>query len=293
MQRGIFSNKNQTFDIDQTYWDTVIYNPSSLTCKNSVSLPTTGTNKFSKDPGLIQGLCAVRNSGQKGTSVVDREYKALQWQEPTSYRTCNDYTNRCIKKGLGGILQGSLNRGCLVKGGEVLPYQYPRNESLEVGNLDIYKGNVNESNTYTNRQQDSSCIFNENGWYTQHPSPQYKQIDLGVSVIKGDHSYSRIPTKQVECQGGLGIQECEGPLRVEITKEDFLEDSKVLWNANNRSVCIPVVSSTSLLHVLEARSNEHSSRCTTTTLGAPVRICVSSIQSHNADFKTGYEGEYT
>ena len=49
---------------------------------------------------------------------MDEKLETLQWEENSATRTPYDHSDRCLNKMFGGMLQGSFDRGKMLKGGK-------------------------------------------------------------------------------------------------------------------------------------------------------------------------------
>ena len=101
-------------------------------------------------------------------------------------------------------------------------------------------------------QQSCSGISLEDGWYLQLTAFKNQQFNLELSAISSDHNYCRVPSKQVESQSRLGVQECNKIIWLWTSTEAVSENNQTLRSPINRSVCLQAVSPTSPTYGMEA-----------------------------------------
>ena len=113
---------------------------------------------------------------------------------------------------------------------------------------------------------------------SQYTVFETQQINLELSAILSDHNYCRLPSKKVEFQGRLLVQEYIRVIRLEISS-DFSENSQNLRNLNSKSICFGAVSPTSLIYGMEARSKQGYNRCNLAGLEQNISSCISTFQA--------------
>ena len=105
------ATKNFSLKSDKVSWPVVINCPDHFTSSNTVSISSTGANISSTEKKVLQWSRDIGEFSQRGTLLVDGKLKTLQWEENSATRTPYDHSDRCLNKRLGGMLQGSFDRG--------------------------------------------------------------------------------------------------------------------------------------------------------------------------------------
>ena len=82
------------------------------------------------------------------------------------------------------------------------------------------------------------------GTNPQSTASKYQQVNLELSAISSDGNYCRVPSKQIECQSRLGVQECNKLIRLETLSESLSENNQTLRNPNSRSMFVCLKEST-------------------------------------------------
>ena len=149
----------------------------------------------------------------------------------------------------------------MVKEGEAFSHKYSRITGIRICNPNFHKEFVALDHSCSSRQQSCSGISLEDGWYPQSTASKNQQVNLELSAVSSDHNYCRVPSKQVECQSRLGVQECNRLIRLETSSESLSENNQTLRNPNSRSICFQAVSPTSPIHGIKARSRQFCNRC--------------------------------
>ena len=152
----------------------------------------------------LQWSCDIEEFIQGGTTLVDEK--------------------------TGGILQGSFDRREMVKGGETFSHKCSRTSRIKVCNPNIHKEFVALDHSCSSRQQSCSGISLD-GWYSQSTTSKTQQVNLKLYAVLSDPNYSRVPSKQVECQSRLKVQECNRLIWLETSSESL---SKVCGVENYR-----------------------------------------------------------
>ena len=114
-----------------------------------------------------------------------------------------------------------------------------------------------------------------------------QQINLVLSAVSWDHNYCRIFINEIECPNRLGVSECQGSLRLETAAKHISEHNQIFWISNSESLSIQAVPSTSTICSMQARSNQHSSRCNVTVLELHVSIRFPPFQSDKSNSEKG------
>ena len=120
-----------------------------------------------------------------------------------------------IQTKTGGILQRIFHRGKMVKGGEAFSHKYSRITGIKICNTNFHKEFVTLDHSCPSGQQSCPGISLECGWNPQSAAFKNQQINLELSTVSSDHNYCRVPSKQIECQSRLGVQECNRFIRLE------------------------------------------------------------------------------
>ena len=106
---------------------------------NAVSISSTGANIHSTEKRVLPWSCDTGELSQGGTPLVDGKLETLQGEENSAMTIPYDHSDRCFSKRLGGILQGSFNRGDMVKGGETFAHKCYRTTGIKICNPNIRK----------------------------------------------------------------------------------------------------------------------------------------------------------
>ena len=115
---------------------------------------------------------------------------------------------------------------------------------------------------------------------------------MELSTISSDHDYCRVPSKQVECQSRLGVQECNRFIRLETSSESFSENNQTLRNPSSKSICLQEVSPTSPIYGMKARSKQFCNRCSAAGLEQNLWFCIPNHQPDRSSGKQGSSGKY-
>ena len=218
-------------------------------------------------------------TGSKGgTAMVGSKSQSVEWSISDSSPTPTNNFFGCFTPGLGGILQGSPDRGTMVNKRETDAHKSFRVKGSQASNF-VFPSNVpiNLVHSHTNGQHRSINIFKKDGGDSQQRIDKSKQTDLGISIATSDHNYCRIPSRNSKCRGGRNVQECEGLQRVEIEQTSISKDLQSKGNPLHRPVCFEVVSSSSPVFFMEDRSLQPGSGCATGMLESSKRVCISPL----------------
>ena len=112
---------------------------------------------------------------------------------------------------------------------------------------------------------------------------------MGLSAIKKDHNYCRVPTRSFECDSRLGVPQFSRQERLETFPRSICKNLSEIRYSQYRPFCILNVSSTPNLHGLEARSGKSGNQCHVSTMGKNVPICPSPIQPNTPGIIKGKE----
>ena len=88
-----------------------------------------------------------------------------------------------------------------------------------------------------------------------------KQINLGLSHIKTDHSYCRAPNRNFEYGGRLRVQKCGNLKRIGVEQGNLPKGLLKPRQTRDRSLCMESVETTKKIHILENRPIQHGERC--------------------------------
>ena len=88
-----------------------------------------------------------------------------------------------------------------------------------------------------------------------------KQINLGLSHIKTDHSYCRAPNRNFEYGGRLRVQKCGNLKRIDVEQGNLPKGLLKPRQTRDRSLCMESVETTKKIHILENRPIQHGERC--------------------------------
>ena len=146
----------------------------------------------------------------------------------------------------------------MVKGREAFSHKYSRITGINICSPKVTKNLSHHS--CSSRKQSCFGISLEDGWYSQSTASKNQQVNLELSAILSDHNYYRAPSKQVEWQSRLRVQECNRLIRLETSSESLSENNQTIRNPNSRSICLQSVSPTSPIHGMEARSKQFCNR---------------------------------
>ena len=103
---------------------------------------------------IVSNECKIDSLSERGTTLVHVELTTFKWEalDPESSRPGAD-SDRCLKKGMKSIMQGSSNWGLVVQGGTTASYQCPRTSSNKTSFVDIQQVRINHINSLPNRQK--------------------------------------------------------------------------------------------------------------------------------------------
>ena len=112
---------------------------------------------------IVRGHINTRFSSPRGSSVVARPPSRVEWQSaiPTPNRPYN--RDRCLSKGLGGILRRGQHWRPMVFRGEKTTHQLARATRRVVCNQNIHKDHSMCTCETIDGQCSSSCIYKQNG----------------------------------------------------------------------------------------------------------------------------------
>ena len=142
------------------------------------------------------------------------------------------------------------------------PHRCFRTNGFEICIPDFHKKPLTFNYSYSDGQQSCPIVSLENGGYTQSGAFKNQQVNLALSTVSWDHNYCRIFTTQIECPSRLGFSEFQGSLRLETASKH----NQTFWISNSGPLCIQTAPSSSAVRSNEARSKQHSNRCSTTVL---------------------------
>ena len=110
-------------------------------------------------------------------------------------------------------------------------------------------------------QQSCSGISLEDGWYLQCTAFKNQQVNLELSAISSDHNYCRVPSKQVESQSRLGVQECNKIIWLWTSTEAVSENNQTLRSPINAAKLVSISRRPDSIAVYESVWNKKVTWC--------------------------------
>ena len=166
----------------------------------------------------------------------------------------------------------------MVTGGTESSHQHTRVEGSAFSHIDFYKIPNSSEDTCPDGQQNSFELPGKDGGHSQQGPSWSFQTNMGLSAIKKDHNYCRVPTRSFECDSRLGVPQFSRQERLETFPRSICKNLSEIRYSQYRPFCILNVSSTPSLHGLEARSGKSGNQCHVSTMDKNVPICLSPIQ---------------
>ena len=166
---------------------------------------------------FVRGSSDTRYSSQRGSSVVERSPSRVEWQSaiPTTSRPNN--RDRCISKGLGGLLRGGQYWGPMVLGGEMTIYQLSRAACRVVCNQNVHKDQSMCTCETHDGQCSSSCIYKQDGGTHSHAL-----ANLAIALCEWCHENQLI----------VSAQHLPGILNVRAERESRVLTDSSDWKLN-------------------------------------------------------------
>ena len=99
---------------------------------------------------------------------------------------------------------------------------------IKIYNPNFHNEFVTLDHSCSSGQQSCSGISVEDGWYPQSTAFKNQQVNLELYAISSDHNYCKVPSKLVECQSRLGVQEYNRLIDWKLHQKVFLKITKLL-----------------------------------------------------------------
>ena len=195
--------------------------PSSKTPYPVAEISATGSDKSFKNFKIIHEDFRIIKGGTTGAGLVGTESGTLQWESYNSANRSCSYTNRRLQEGLGRSLSGAMNWGNMVMSGGGSSHQRSGTLSHTTWPIVFPQDERKSVLSPTSRQHNCSELFNENGG-SQIPSyDKNLKRDMEIFTSSSDHDYCRIPARNFEHRGRLGVKEYKGLLGVDVSSSDL------------------------------------------------------------------------
>jgi len=260
---------------------------------------TSSNEPISVPPGVTYNLFKkgsqprdnyISNSGcPNGAELVGKKSRSFQWENPNITTSRLSNPNGCLQDGLGSSLSWSTDGGIMVFSGEASTYKCAGAIGSKICSDDLYQIQKGTVCTSTNRQYHSFDIPFKNGGDTQSSINKNIKRNLGIFTNTSDHDYCRIPSQSTEYNSRLGVTSCEQFQRVDAPPNSFQNNLQTFWDTGYRPFCFPNISSSSSIHVMEARSSCSGNRCLPTQLGKSVPLCIPTIFPNRKGFEKSRE----
>ena len=272
--------------------ETLVFSHCNSPSSSSIPLITAKTDFRTRFREKLRIFSRTIGGHKVRDKLVDSESESEQWKNIDSNITPNDNINRCLKPGVGGLLSWSPIRRPMVSSREEISYQCSGTKGYSDCNSNLLKNVPGcEGNTHSNRQYGCSNIFDQNGGHKESGPYSIKQRNMGTFDNYGDHNYCRTLTREVKCRSRPSIKVCEGFQRMEIMPRGVQTTMSETRNPLNRSICITSISSSSTVHVMEARSFQSRERRLSDKLDVSRGLCLSSFCVNPASFKKSSDRE--
>ena len=196
-------NSSMFIKVERT---TVFDSFNSITSPIELSVSSTATDTCSVEAGILSSKSEIGPSCTNRASMGDRESSIEQrsFSYPQIPRPSDKL--RCLKNGLGSSLSWPKNWGSLDKEGISLTYKCSGTKGSLPSNKDLHTNEARRSDSCSDGQCSSIDIPSKNGGNSQPRTVESKQGNLEISSGQGDHSYCRIPSRNFEFGGRLGVQ---------------------------------------------------------------------------------------
>ena len=233
----------------------------------------------------------TRFSSPRGSSVVARPPSRVEWQSaiPTPNRPYN--RDRCLSKGLGGILRRGQHWRPMVFRGEKTTHQLSRATRRVVCNQNIHKDHSMCTCETIDGQCSSSCIYKQNGGYSFTCFSQSSNCPVGVVSRESTDSVSSTPPGKIKHTSRQGIEDFNRLERLETQSQPISSNIENMGPTRNRSLCITSDISASSLCQLEARSSSHTDRCIHNELAKNPRVRLPAIRLNWPMLTAGHVSE--
>ena len=243
-------------------WETEHSCPGSGSSSPVLPLPP---RQLEKRPCLWQPwLRQCDNSVSRSSGrayLVAAASQDMEWQMPPQGSGAGDNSLRCLPIGLGSNMRGHSDRQSVVRAGEDVAHQLPRDAGSCPCNPDLSEGSNWVISVTANGQYHCSGLRQQprgNSIPTvDHPGEDI----MDVGTPEGHHVDNPIHTRCVKYSSGHRIQDGQGPYRLEIEPRDLQPDQPNLWATKSGLVCIQTDSPIASLLQLETRPASRSNGC--------------------------------
>ena len=113
---------------------------------------------------------------------------------------------RCIKDRLGGFLSKDINRRSIVSSRTGSTYKYTRTEGSKICNNYILQIPKRSSSSCANGQSRNIRLFGKNGRDKKPSNGSADKGNIGILFSQSDHTYCRIPARDLKYQGKQGFK---------------------------------------------------------------------------------------
>ena len=155
-----------------------------------------------------------RRGCKRRTFLVDREFKPLKWKVPIFASNRLVHIVGCINQEVGRHMPEDINRRNLVTGGTEGSHQHTRTEGSAFSHIDFYKIQNTSEDTCLDGQQSSFELPGKDGEGGRGgaltTSTLLVSLSMGLSAVKKDRNYCRVPTRSSECDSRLGVRQFSG-----------------------------------------------------------------------------------
>ena len=256
---------------------------SHKSCSSSCSpsLPgSTGTkDRCSSPPPLIRICSDSESSEHSGSEMVDRPSHQAKWQSNSTVSSDDDNRVRCVKLGLGGMLQQPCNRGTVVCLRDPPSHQCQGTTGSLPCSPDICQRQDRHPHSSENRQHHSCLFYQSKRGYTFQDFDGHHLTDVGLVHGEEDLHLSRASTWQTEYSSRSGIQSKAGQLGVEAQPISFQATDDQAGSMPNRPVRFKADDTAPRIFQLETRSQLGSDKCSGSELGRNKMLCLPSFRS--------------
>ena len=163
-----------------------------------------------------------RSSGR--AYLVAAASRDMEWQMPPQGPGAGDHSLRCLPIGLGSNMQGHSDRWSVVRAGEDVVHQLPRDAGSCPCNPDLSEGSNWVITVTANGQYHCSGLRQQSRGNSiptvDHPGENI----MDVGTPEGHHVDSPTHTRCVKYSSGHRIQDGQGPYRMEIEPRDLQPD---------------------------------------------------------------------
>ena len=257
----------------------VVFNSSSNSPSSpSVQVPSERPDKIPNRVRVLREKNSSLPRSKEGTQLVDKQHRTEQWEVPYFETPTDNYSNRCIKDGLGGLLPWGQSRGTMDQRGKHDAHQYSGAQGSDTSHTVLHKGQeIPKQYSYTDGQYGGPLLLSKNGGYGESRSSDFEQENMAVFDIQADHSYCRTPARNPECRSRLRVKELEGLKRVETRPNNFQKALQPSRSTQSRSICLPSVSSGTEVLCLEERPLQSGQGCISGPLGSGTELCLPTV----------------